>query len=180
MTYAFLLYPHANIRYRQSLLKLAVQELSMTLAALGRGAEVVPKEMGGAMFLTFEEEKLTARDMRMLSQLASVYMLFSMEDGRLTPLERTHPNYVGEDLPALLKYKGKTNEMFTDTMLTMALASSAFMPVHCLRPDGGTRDDADARPSARLSRRGHRNRQGRRQGICRLHDPLSGVPPHEI
>lgn len=32
--------------------------------------------------------------------------------------------------PALLKYKGKTNEMFTDTMLTMALASSAFMPVH--------------------------------------------------
>ena len=130
MTYAFLLYPHANIRYRQSLLQLAVQELSMTLSALGREAEVIPKEMGGAMFLTFEAAKLTERDMRMLSQLASVYMLFAMEDGRLTPLERTHPNYVGEDLPALLKYKGKTNEMFTDTMLTMALAASAFMPVH--------------------------------------------------
>ena len=68
----------------------------------------------------------TLRDMRMLSQLASVYMLFEMEDGKLTTLERTHPNYVGEDLPALLKYKGKTNEMFTDTMLTMALAASAF------------------------------------------------------
>lgn len=53
-----------------------------------------------------------------------------LEDGKLTTLERTHPNYVGEDLPALLKYKGKTNEMFTDTMLTMALAASAFMPVH--------------------------------------------------
>ena len=130
MTYAFLLYPHANIRYRQSLLQLAAQELSMTLSALGREAEVIPKEMGGAMFLTFEAAKLTERDMRMLSQLASVYMLFAMEDGRLTPLERTHPNYVGEDLPALLKYKGKTNEMFTDTMLTMALAASAFMPVH--------------------------------------------------
>lgn len=86
--------------------------------------------MGGAMFLTFEAAKLTERDMRMLSQLASVYMLFEMEDGKLTTLERTHPNYVGEDLPALLKYKGKTNEMFTDTMLTMALAASAFMPVH--------------------------------------------------
>lgn len=73
---------------------------------------------------------MTERDMRMLSQLASVYMLFEMEDGKLTTLERTHPNYVGEDLPALLKYKGKTNEMFTDTMLTMALAASAFMPVH--------------------------------------------------
>ncbi|MFR1592443.1 MAG: TRM11 family SAM-dependent methyltransferase [Christensenellales bacterium] len=130
MTYAFLLYPHANIRYRQSLLQLAVQELSMTLSALGREAEVVPQKMGGAMFLTFEAAKLTERDMRMLSQLASVYMLFEMEDGKLTTLERTHPNYVGEDLPALLKYKGKTNEMFTDTMLTMALAASTFMPVH--------------------------------------------------
>ena len=130
MTYAFLLYPHANIRYRQSLLQLAVQELSMTLSALGREAEVVPQKMGGAMFLTFEAAKLTERDMRMLSQLASVYMLFEMEDGKLTTLERTHPNYIGEDLPALLKYKGKTNEMFTDTMLTMALAASAFMPVH--------------------------------------------------
>ncbi len=130
MTYAFLIYPHANIRYRQSLLQLAVQELSMTLSALGREAEVVPQKMGGAMFLTFEAAKLTERDMRMLSQLASVYMLFEMEDGKLTTLERTHPNYVGEDLPALLKYKGKTNEMFTDTMLTMALAASAFMPVH--------------------------------------------------
>ncbi len=130
MTYAFLLYPHANIRYRQSLLQLAVQELSMTLSALGRETEVAPQKMGGAMFLTFEAAKLTERDMRMLSQLASVYMLFEMEDGKLTTLERTHPNYVGEDLPALLKYKGKTNEMFTDTMLTMALAASAFMPVH--------------------------------------------------
>ena len=130
MTYAFLLYPHANVRYRQSLLQLAAQELAMTLTALGREAEVAPKEMGGATFLTFEAAKLTERDMRMLSQLASVYMLFSMEDGRLTPIARTHPNYVGEDLPALLKYKGKTNEMFTDTMLTMALAASAFMPVH--------------------------------------------------
>ena len=130
MPYAFLLYPHANIRYRQSLLQLAVQELSMTLSALGREAEVVPQKMGGAMFLTFEAAKLTERDMRMLSQLASVYMLFEMEDGKLTTLERTHPNYVGEDLPRLFKYKGKTNEMFTDTMLTMALAESAFMPVH--------------------------------------------------
>ena len=134
MTYAFLLYPHANVRYRQSLLQLAAQELAMTLTALGREAEVTPKEMGGATFLTFEAAKLTERDMRMLSQLASVYMLFSMEDGRLTPIARTHPNYVGEDLPALLKYKGKTNEMFTDTMLTMALAASAFMPVHDSQP----------------------------------------------
>ena len=130
MKYAFLLYPHANVRYRQSLLTLARQELSMTLEALGRGAQVAACEMGGAQFLTFDAPKLTDRDVRMLSQLAGVYVMFTMEDGQMVPVEPKHPNYVGEDLPALLKYKGKTNEMFTDAMLTMALAGSAFMPVH--------------------------------------------------
>ena len=130
MKYAFLLYPHANVRYRQSLLMLARQELSMTLEALGRGAQVSACEMGGAQFLTFDAEKLTERDVRMLSQLACVYVMFTMEDGQMVPVEPRHPNYIGEDLPALLKYKGKTNEMFTDGMLTMALAVSAFMPIH--------------------------------------------------
>ena len=130
MKCAFLLYPHQNVRYRQSLLTIAAAELSMTLAALGRGGEVRPVEMGGAAFLTFDCDHLTQRDVRMLSELASVYVMFTMEDAQMVPMESAHPNYIGEDLPALLKYKGKTNEMFTDAMLTMALAGSAFMPVH--------------------------------------------------
>ena len=130
MKCAFLLYPHQNVRYRQSLLTIAAAELSMTLAALGRGGEVRPVEMGGAAFLTFDCDHLTQRDVRMLSELASVYVMFTMEDAQMVPMESAHPNYIGEDLPALLKYKGKTNEMFTDAMLTMALARSAFMPVH--------------------------------------------------
>lgn len=130
MKCAFLLYPHQNVRYRQSLLTIAAAELSMTLAALGRGGEVRPVEMGGATFLTFDCDHLTQRDVRMLSELASVYVMFTMEDAQMVPMESAHPNYIGEDLPALLKYKGKTNEMFTDAMITMALASSAFMPVH--------------------------------------------------
>ena len=77
----------------------------MTLAALGRACDVEAREMGGASFLTFEAPRLTQRDMRMLSQLASVYVMFTLEEGRMTPLARTHPASVGEDLPALLKYK---------------------------------------------------------------------------
>ena len=130
MKCAFLLYPHPNVRYRQSLLTIAQAELSMTLEALGRGGEVRPVTMGGAAFLTFDCDHLTRRDVRMLSQLAGVYVMFTMEDAQMVPMEPEHPNYIGEDLPALLKYKGKTNEMFTDAMLTMALSQSAFMPVH--------------------------------------------------
>ena len=130
MKYAFLLYPHQNVRYRASLGKLAMQELSMTLRALGHEAEVTADERGGAAFLSFSAEGLTERDLAMLSQLACVYVMFEQDGGRLIPMESRHPDYIGEDLPALLKYKGKTNEMFTDTMLTMALAASGFMSAH--------------------------------------------------
>ena len=130
MKYTFLLYPHQNVRYRQSLGLLAEQELRMTLAALGHACDVEIGELGGAACLTFEAESLTQRDLRMLSQLSSVYVMFERADGGLVPMERLHPNYIGEDLPALLKYKGKTNEMFTDGMITMALASSGFIGAH--------------------------------------------------
>lgn len=130
MTYIFLLYPHQNVRYRASLRMLAEQELRMTLAALGYECDVYADEMGGAPCLRFDVEGLTQRDVRMLSQLSSVYVMFRRENGGLIPMESLHPNYVGEDLPALLKYKGKTNEMFTDGMLTMALAASGFIGAH--------------------------------------------------
>jgi len=130
MKYTFLLYPHQNVRYRQSLKLLAEQELLMTLHALGHECDVKLCEMGGAAALSFETEGLSERDMRMLSQLANVYVMFAQENGGFMPIDSLHPDYIGEDLPALLKYKGKTNEMFTDTMITMALAASGFMPQH--------------------------------------------------
>ena len=102
----------------------------MTLSALGHDCDVKLGDLGGAACLAFETEGLTQRDLRMLSQLSSVYVMFEQADSGLVPMENLHPNYVGEDLPALLKYKGKTNEMFTDGMITMALASSAFIGVH--------------------------------------------------
>ena len=129
MKYTFLLYPHQNVRYRQSLVKLAEQELLMTLSALGYDCDVKVGEMGGAACLEFEAQPLSERDMRMMSTLANVFVMFE-NNGGLIPLESSHPEYIGEDLPALLKYKGKTNEMFTDTMITMALAASGFMGMH--------------------------------------------------
>ena len=130
MKYAFLLYPHQNVRYRQSMKLLAEQELLMTLRALGHESDVKLEDMGSAAFLHFEADTLNDRDIRMLSQLASVYVMFECANGGMMPMESLHPDYIGEDLPSLLKYKGKTNEMFTDTMITMALASSAFIGMH--------------------------------------------------
>lgn len=126
MQYAFLLYPHPNARYRASLLQLAKAELCMMLATMGRSIDVRSEEIGGAPFLCFETEAFSQREWALLSQQAGVYLMARREGEAFVPLARTHPSYVGEDMPGLLKYKGKTNEMFTDTLLSMALTQSAF------------------------------------------------------
>ena len=127
MKLALLLYPHQNIRYRASLMQIAREETRLVFRALGIETEVRPEQIGGAPFLVCETmHTLSRRELGLLWHLSSVYMIFEMDGDRLVPLADARPDYIGEDLPYLLKYKGKTNEMFTDSMLTMALAASDF------------------------------------------------------
>jgi SAM-dependent methyltransferase len=126
MQYAFLLRPHANPRYLASLQALAEAELALLLDALEIDARLSWESMGGAPWLCFACDPLSAEAWRLLSLHASSYVLAAREGESLIPLARRHPAYVGEDLAALLKYKGKTNELFTDMLLNVALASSGF------------------------------------------------------
>lgn len=130
MQYAFLLWPHANLRYRASLKILAEAELSLMLTAVGVEGPLCWKELGGADWLCFDAPNFGEQDWRWLSQHAATYVMALREGEALRPVARTHPNYIGEDLPALLKYKGKTNELFTDMLLNVALASSDFATRH--------------------------------------------------
>jgi len=139
MRYAFLLRPHANPRYLASLQALAEAELALLLDALGIEAGLAWEDLGGAPWLCFECEPLSEAAWRLLSLHASSYVLAAREGTALAPLARRHPAYVGEDLAALLKYKGKTNELFTDMLLNVALASGDFAlrsgePLHVLDP----------------------------------------------
>lgn len=126
MDYAFLLMPHANIRYRASLETIAKAELMMMLSSMGREAQVIGKNIGEVPFLIVSTPSFSKKEWALISQHSSIYMACELKDGALIPLSRTHPAYVGEDLPSLLKYKGKTNEMFSDALLSMALCSSSF------------------------------------------------------
>ncbi len=127
MKLALLLYPHQNIRYRASLLQIALEETKLVFSALGVETEIDSKKLGGSQFLfCLPVRPLSRWEMGFLWHLSSVYMIFEMNENALVPLDDQRPDYIGEDLPYLLKYKGKTNEMFTDSMLTMALAASDF------------------------------------------------------
>ena len=140
MRYAMLLKPHANVRYRQSLQKLALIELRCLLQPLGLGdVEPVIEQVAGESFIVFEAGEMSPQAWAMVSQHSSVcFAALWREDGAMLPLQRASVSYLPDDLPQVLKYKGKTNADFTYLMLHCAKAASAFAmetaPLHVLDP----------------------------------------------
>lgn len=128
MRYALLLKPHANVRYRQSLQKLALIELECMLQAWGlEDAECRFETLCGEPFLTFETDRMTEEAWREISRHSAVcFAAQAVENGALLPLERNVQSVLPDDLPHVLKYKGKTNADFTLMMLHCAKAASDF------------------------------------------------------
>ena len=125
MRYVMLLKPHANIRYRQSLRTLALTELACGLRAWGIPGEPGLTELGGEPFLTFETKELPDGAWRFLSRHSGCCFAAEQREGALFPLARAE-SYFPEELPQVLKYKGKTNADFTAMLLRCAEAASAF------------------------------------------------------
>lgn len=126
MRYAMLLKPHANTRYRQSLLTLALTELECCLQAWGLydGAELC--DIAGEPFVAFNAEDLTPEMWRSLSSHSGCCFAARIQDGALIPVERTGRRYLPDELSQVLKYKGKTNADFTRMLLHCARDASAF------------------------------------------------------
>lgn len=123
MKFAVLLTPHANIRYQKSIESLALAEGALLL---GSEHELSLIHRGGAPFLCFEHENETyAR--RLAFQLSSAYVVFACEGDTLVPLEKA-AGPLGDlsDLSGVLKYKGKTNEMFTSMLVNVAVFSGEY------------------------------------------------------
>lgn len=128
MRYALLLKPHANVRYRQSLQKLALIELKSMLSAWEmENVEPEWQSVAGEPFLTFETDAMTPEAWREISRHSAACMAAEVLDGGLLrPIERNVQSVLPDDLPHVLKYKGKTNADFTYMMLHCAKAASAF------------------------------------------------------
>ena len=128
MRYALLLKPHANVRYRQSLQKLAMIELKCMLSAWGmENVEPQWQMLCGEPFLVFDTDDMTTEAWREISRHSAVCLAAElMENGQLRPIERNVQSLLPDDLPHVLKYKGKTNADFTYMMLHCAKAASAF------------------------------------------------------
>ena len=139
MVYSFALIKHANIRYRESISRLGKYELVCLLHSLDIYCDVVCEKAGGAEFLTFECRPLSNAEAAFLTSHSCI--CFTAEkagNGALIPLDYASGSYLPEDLPEVLKYKGKTSVSFTMMMLNVALSVTPFVrsakPVTVLDP----------------------------------------------
>ena len=127
MIYSFALIKHANIRYRESVSRLGKYELISLLRSLGIDCNVFCESAGGGDFLTFECRQLSETEISFLAGHSSVgFLAEKTSDGFLSPLGFHPPGYLPEDLPEVLKYKGKTSVPFTMMMLNVALSLTPF------------------------------------------------------
>ena len=128
MVYTFELIKHSNIRYREGAVGLSRCELLSMLRALCIDCEVSAETLGGATFLTFECRELTPAELRYLASHSSVSFLAVKESGPLLrPLSSGFVPYLPEDLPEVLKYKGKTGVPFTRMMINTAAALTPYV-----------------------------------------------------
>jgi len=131
-TYAILQNPGHNRVYFKAARDLAQFELKwaerkMTTAPINLREEI----LGGIFYLLFDTEtQLTEVDMMILSRLSFTYGIFEWAKTVLIPLEK-NPKYFFEsdDITTILKYNGKTNELFTRMMLNVAAFCSQFNAV---------------------------------------------------
>lgn len=126
MQFALLVKSHSNVRYAQSLLKLAVLECQCMLCALNAKAEVRIESLAGTPFLILETEALDEAGWTYLSRHSAICLAAVKNEDWLRPLELRSAAYLESDLAQVLKYKGKTNADFTAMMIHCARSASAF------------------------------------------------------
>ena len=115
--YALLQNPGHNRVYFNSSAKLAQNELRALFSdniKAGNIKEVKEEIFGGIEYITFESE-LSELDLILLSRLSFVYAIFEVSDKLFSPVRKNHSYFFSDDLNMILKYTGKTNEIFTYT-----------------------------------------------------------------
>ena len=122
MRYAMLLKPHPNARYRQSVSQLAKIELQTILRAWSIQAEPSLEMLGSEPFLFFDAPQMPDGLWQALSRHSACCLLCeATENGFLKPLEKKPSFFMPEELPQVLKYKGKTISDVLDMTVEEAL-----------------------------------------------------------
>ncbi|QXJ24968.1 SAM-dependent methyltransferase [Actinomadura graeca] len=135
--YGLLVSPSHNRVYAQAAAGMVRAELSVfgERALGGRVRDIAETVIGGVPYVTFSADGLSETDVRLLSNLSSLYALFEIEGGLLRPVTLAPLDVFGSDLLTIQKYSGKTNEYFTKLLLNVtAMATDAPLDLVTGRP----------------------------------------------
>src|SRR5690606_33105295 len=133
INYAILANPGHNRVYFDSSRDLVLAELSLICSKLDTiCTQIESKTIGGILYYTFKAENhVNEKDIISLSALSCTYAIFTYtedEDGiKLSPVNKKFSRELFCDgISSMLKYTGKTNELFTRLMINAAIACAAF------------------------------------------------------
>ena len=129
MTYLILRNPGHNRVYYLESEQLALAELTLTCNRFEQDcSQIESVDVSGINYLTFTVDKpLSATELQLVSHLSFIFALFELvDDTTMKPVEMAAPAHVDPKISMLLKYSGKTNELFTKMMINVALLSSKF------------------------------------------------------
>ena len=120
-TYALLKNPaHTRVSFQDSD-TLAIKELSV-FANLLHATNIRTAQIGGVTYILFDcDNEITPAAVQMLSRMSFVYAIFRYQLDSLVPVTISPNFYLAPELSTILKYTGKTNELFTRMMLNLVL-----------------------------------------------------------
>ena len=138
MVYTFQLWKHPNVFYREAIQRLSSCELFCMLQSLSVETDIHPETIGSASFLTFECRPLTTEELVWLRGHSCIVFMAERRGDTLIPISVVPRYSLSEELPEILKYKGKTSPTFMRMMLNTALSLTPYAhstsPITALDP----------------------------------------------
>ena len=122
---------HNRVYYLESE-KLALAELTLTSKRFDQPCDHIESiNIAGINYLSFTvAQSLSETELKWLSNLSFIFALYQQSadttESALNPVELTPHSHVDPKISMLLKYSGKTNEIFTRMMVNVGLVSSDF------------------------------------------------------
>lgn len=128
MTYAILRNTGHNQVYFQTAATLAQTELQLLQLPLVSDTVQV-EEIAGLSYLVFDSlQPLETPDLEKIARFSPTYGLFQKEGELLRPLALPNPQVFDRSVATILKYHGKTNELFTRMLVNIAYTVSNKSP----------------------------------------------------
>ena len=129
-SYALLVSPSANRVYARSAAALTVAELGVLGETVlpGRLGPARPEEIAVVDYVTFDGD-LDQEAADHVANVSTAFALFERTDGAVfRPVALHRLACLDEDLVTILKYQGKTNELFTQLLLNVTVLASVAAP----------------------------------------------------